>query len=62
MQKVYKMDDMTAINCGPEFKITGINTIAYLGRLELYIPEQQWREASLFTQTALTEFINQLED
>lgn len=57
MLKVYKMEDNYAnhisdssflektINCQGA-SISGINTIAYLGRLELYLLEHHWKSAS----------------
>lgn len=73
MLKVYKLEEHYAqhmkcpklteemVHCeGAGFN--GINTIAYLSRLELYVPEKQWKAASMFTKGALTSMINQLED
>lgn len=36
----------------------GINTIAYLTRIELYVPEMNWKESSMRQKCALTTFIN----
>jgi hypothetical protein len=49
------------INC-PDAMIQGINTTAYLSRLEVYVDENQWTSASLRLKFALTSFINLLEE
>ena len=54
MQKVYKLENFKDMNCGPDFKINGVNTIAYLGRLELYLPEDKWHNSNLRTKTVFT--------
>jgi len=73
MLKAYKLEDHYSshladskhleglINCKGA-NMSGINTIAYLARLELYVPEHQWKSASPFQQGALTCFINNLEE
>jgi len=74
MLKVYKLEDQYSshmsyggakteklISCeGAQIK--GINTIAYLSRLELYVAEHQWLKASMEQRAALTVFIECLED
>ena len=49
------------INCKDAF-ISGINTIAYLSRLELYVSEDHWTESSMKLKHSLTLFIHLLED
>jgi hypothetical protein len=49
------------INCKDAF-ISGINTIAYLSRLELYVSEDHWIQSSMKLKHSLTSFIHLLED
>jgi len=49
------------INCEGA-AISGINTIAYLSRLELFVSEKQWFASSIFQKGALACLINILEE
>lgn len=73
MLKVYKLEEHYSthmkdpahtellINC-PGAQLMGINTTAFLSRLELYVVEKQWLEGNMFVKGALTAFINLVED
>ena len=49
------------INC-QDALISGINTVAYLSRLELYVSEDHWKKASMQLKHSLTSFIYLLEE
>lgn len=74
MLKVYKLEHHysrhmldpktthSLINCDGCLQFSGVNTVAFLSRLELYVNADKWLSASLFQQSALTVLINDLED
>ena len=57
MLKVYKLEEHYDMHKSEEIQvqdiinckgacIQGINTIGYLARMELYVPEQKWKDSS----------------
>jgi hypothetical protein len=73
MLKAYKMDEYYEMHMNnkeyPEFSlskmincqnasISGINTTAYLSRIELYVDEFKWKKACMRIKWAFTTFIN----
>mmetsp|Transcript_8811 Transcript_8811/g.6551 ORF Transcript_8811/g.6551 Transcript_8811/m.6551 type:complete len:101 (-) Transcript_8811:342-644(-) len=43
-------------------KIQGINTMALMSRLELYVDKDKWLNSSKFTKIVLNSFISESED
>jgi hypothetical protein len=42
--------------------VKGVNTDAYLIRMEMYVPEHNWKQSSIQTKFALSFLIDSLED